>query len=256
MPTDKRTESAHFKSFRHFAGESVPDGPVAHADANGEVAPHGAPDFLIAAPRRTIGIEHREVLKPRKAGERQRAHEQDADQVLRMAQELAELRALPIAHVTVLFARDDPIPKRDRLPIARALVEVVHARLPEDRAHVGVDCADLGGRELRSIERLHIHRDDGHKGRRRWVASRAGRVVANCVQLIQDAIDDKASKYSGYQEHCDECWLLLVADSFKPSATIHPDEQSLAHEYRSPFERTYFLDDGMGQLHVLRTLRE
>lgn len=251
MPTDKRIESAHFKSFRHFAGAEVPDGPVTHSGSHGEATLKGAPDFLIAAPGRTIGIEHRELLKAREAGQRQRAHEQDADHVLRMTQELAELRALPVAHVTVLFAQDDPIPKRSRLALAKALVQATHDHLPDDKSHVRIECWRL--QELRGVESMHIYRDDRFKGSRRWFAARAGWVVSDCVQLIQDAIDNKAGKYSGYRKHCDACWLLLVADSFRPSATIHPDERSLAHEYNSPFERTYFLDYGMGRLHTLRT---
>jgi hypothetical protein len=78
-------------------------------------------------------------------------------------------------------------------------------------------------------------------------------VLSDCTDLLQRTIDAKAGKYKTYRKHCSECWLVLVADSSKPSATIHPDERSLAHEYRSPFERTYFPDYGMGRLHTLRT---
>jgi hypothetical protein len=78
-------------------------------------------------------------------------------------------------------------------------------------------------------------------------------VLADCIDLLQSAIDDKAPKLQGYLEHCDECWLLLVADSMKPSATIHPGAETLARTFISPFDRTFFLNFGMGTVSPLKT---
>jgi hypothetical protein len=125
--------------------------------------------------------------------------------------------------------------------------------MPEDRRNVRLEHKQLRGRNLSGIDTVFIHRYDEFAATARWVAPRAGSVLADCVDLLQSAIDDKAPKFHGYREHCDECWLLLVADSSKPSASIHPSDKSLAHSYVSPFDRTYFLDFGMGTVHQLKT---
>lgn len=230
----------------------MPNGPVTHSGTFGERAPNGAPDFLIRTANGTLGIEHREVLKP-EGGRRQheRAHEQRTDDVIAMAQELSNLWCLPLARVSVHFHSDVPDKRPDRLALARGLVQLVHDRMPEDRGHVRLEYMDFQGRQMRGVDVIFIHRDDRLTRSGHWVATRAGFVVSDCVDLFQEAIDDKAHNFPAYIRHCDKCWLLLVADSMKPSASIHPDERSLGHKYRSPFARTYFLDFGMGTLHAL-----
>src|SRR5260370_36795549 len=98
----------------------------------------------------------------------------------------------------------------------------------------------MGGVGVNSVDAVYIHRDARVDGAARWVVSRARWVWPDAVPLIQEAIDDKAAKYEGYLEHCDECWLLVVADSRKGSASMHVDE--LNHCFSSPFAQTFFLD--------------
>lgn len=253
MPTEKETEALHFKAFRFAAGDMIPDAPVIHTGRFGERAPGGAPDFIIRA-ESTLGIEHREVLKPqRDTGQHERAFEQYVDEILHMGREHAELRGLPRARVSVIFGNTVPQMPPGRLALARALADLVHDYMPNDKENVRLEYEHFRGRKLNGIETVFIHRYDQFGSTARWVAPRAGWVFSDCVELVQSAIDDKAPKYSGYRRHSDECWLLLVADSSKPSASIHPSEGSLAHVYRSPFDKTLFLDAGMANLHVLKT---
>jgi len=256
LPTEKKTESFHFKSFRWLAPSVVvvPDGPVKHSDTFGERAPDGAPDFLISTPGHVLGIEHREVLKPHKTdGPPERAYERYQDEILSMGQELAELRGPPRADVTVLFGTTVPTTRAKRLALARALEQLVRDRMPEDRGHVRLEYGDFRGHPINSVDSVHIHREERLTRSGRWVAPRAGFVWRDCVPLLQSAIDDKAAKYNSYLKYCDECWLLIVADSFKPSAKIHADDKALAHAFTSPFAKTFFLDFGLGELHQLKT---
>jgi hypothetical protein len=254
MPTEKKTESIHFKSFRRLAGGIVPDAPVVHTGSFGERAPDGAPDFLIRLPQRVLGIEHREVMKPQRSTRQvERAFEQNCDEILRMGREQAELRGLPPVRVSVFFGSTVPGARQERLALARALVDVVHDYMPEDKQNVRLDYEHFQGRDLHGIDTVHINRYDDFPSAGHWIAPRAAWVMSECTDLLQRAIAEKAPKYDRYRRHCDECWLLLVADSTKPSASIHPSDESLAHKYVSPFDRTFFLDAGMGTLHQLKT---
>jgi hypothetical protein len=227
---------------------------VKHSGTFGERAPDGAPDFLISTPSHVLGIEHREVLKPHKGdGPPERANERYEDEVLAMGQELAELRGLPRARVSVLFGNTVPTARSKRLELARVLEQLIHDHMPEDGKGVRLGYGDFRGRGIHGVDQVFIHRNDRVTRSGIWVAPRAGFVWRDCVPLLQSAIDDKAAKYTSYLKHCDECWLLIVADSFKPSAKIHADEKGLAHVFTSPFAKTFFLDFGMGRLHKLET---
>ena len=103
------------------------------------------------------------------------------------------------------------------------------------------------------IDTVFLLRDDRLTRSVHWVAVRAGFIWRDCIPLLQSAIDYKAAKYSGYLNYCDECWLLIVADSAKPSASVHADEKTLAHVFTSRFAKTFFLDFGMSTLHPLKT---
>ena len=78
-----------------------------------------------------------------------------------------------------------------------------------------------------------------------------GDVQTDAIALLEGAIKEKSQRLDDYLHRCDECWLLIVAPSFKPSGMIHPDKRSLSHAYASPFGRTYFLDFGLGSLFQL-----
>ena len=52
---------------------------------------------------------------------------------------------------------------------------------------------------------------------------------------MQEAIRTKAGLLRIYLEACDECWLLLVADSFKASGNLDFSEESQMQTFSSPF---------------------
>ena len=74
----------------------------------------------------------------------------------------------------------------------------------------------------------------------------------DAIERVQDAITRKDKIYDACLRKCDECWLLVVADSFVSSGNIHPDTASLSHVYTSPFSRIYFLDFGLGRVAILK----
>ena len=61
----------------------------------------------------------------------------------------------------------------------------------------------------------------------------------------------KASRFDAYTEVVPECWLLIVADDFGLSGNFDLPAHTLAHEYVSPFSRTYLLQVFKSQVYRL-----
>jgi hypothetical protein len=102
------------------------------------------------------------------------------------------------------------------------------------------------------VQEVRITRREDAR-RHHWTDRGAGMVLEDARQLLQDAINEKASMLPRYLTQCDRCWLLLAADAFRPSTYIEPDQNSLSHVYESPFERTYFLNCFHGAPMLLHT---
>jgi hypothetical protein len=141
---------------------------------------------------------------------------------------------------------------KPRREIARRVAQVVHDNMPPAGESVQLDCGigGLKGQPI-AVDAIGINRVypvDRH----RWTWPEVGIVQTNAIALIEGAIKKKAKKLDDCLRNCDECWLLIVAPSFQPSGTIHPDKHSFSHIYASPFSRTYFLDFGRGSLFQLQ----
>ena len=80
-------------------------------------------------------------------------------------------------------------------------------------------------------------------------------VIEDARQLLQNAINEMASKLDSYLVRCNRCWLLLAADAFRPSNFIEIDKATRSHTYESPFERTYFLNCFDGDPILLQTVK-
>ena len=70
---------------------------------------------------------------------------------------------------------------------------------------------------------------------------------------LQAAIDAKNSRHAHYTQHCDECWLLIVASGGRPSGLFEASDDTGSHEYRSLFARTFFMEAFSGVLLELST---
>jgi len=87
----------------------------------------------------------------------------------------------------------------------------------------------------------------------RWRADFEFRVIErNISDIVQKAITEKAHRLPTYLDACDECWLLLVADSGRASGNLEFGEVAQTHTFSSPFTCTYVLDFGRPWLHRLQ----
>lgn len=142
--------------------------------------------------------------------------------------------------------------KAEKEEVARHIAEFVGKNMPPDGYSIELETRPDSG-QPREVDLICINRVapiDYH----RWDLGLEFRAIQyDAIERLQEEIDKKNQKYAACRLKCDECWLLVVADSFQSSGNIHPDEKSLSHIYTSRFDQTYFLDFGLGCVVPLNT---
>ncbi len=220
----------------------------------GEVWHEDEPDFLIHTEDGVLGVEHRQLFKP--PGESKlllQAMESQIDYIVAQAQEHAELRGTPPAHVSLFLNVHQSLEKRQRLNMARQLANFMHDILIQENAPISFEIgAGSRAEKPEFLDHAFVRRDE-HLNKHLWDCPEAGWAVRDSRAILQEAINDKASNIERYLSNCSRCWLLLASDGRKPSNFIHADNATREHIYSSPFERTYFLDCGHGDLVLLNT---
>jgi hypothetical protein len=235
----KEIERQHLHSFQCLCSD-FPKGDLQNSER---------PDFLILAEtQRKIGIEHTQVFKAGGGTKSpQQGIEATKEEITVAARRFSERLSSPPAHVSLFFNLGRPLKTKARVEIAQAVAQVVHDKMPPEGQSI-----ELGpSSQLIAVDSIlisRVHPVDRHV----WGWPEFGFARTDAIALLEGAINEKAKRLHDYLDRCDECWLLIVAPSFKPAGMIHPDEHSLAHVYLSPFNRTYFLDFGLGNLFQLR----
>jgi hypothetical protein len=221
------------------------------------------PDFLVTTSLGgKIGIEHTHVFK--KGGTDEAAEQIDEaakEFITTVAQRRAEALGLPPAHVTLFFnpqyvrringSKRRSFTKAEKELIGDNLAKFIGANMPEEGASTELDWRPDRG-QPRQVDLILINRVCP-TGRPSWRWLEMNTIQYDAIERIQSAITRKDEVYQACVRQCDACWLLVVANSFRSSGNIHPDTASLSHYYTSPFDRTYFLDVGIGRLYRLNT---
>ncbi len=227
-------ECEYFNSF-HYLEPDIQSGAITHADR---------PDFRIRVSNGVIGVEVTRLFTPLASP----AIESTQDGILDQACSKAECLNLPPACVTLFSNLRVPLRTADRTRIADAVVQVVADNMPADG-----DTAELEGQpgqpsevDLILIDRRYCEAP----GSWRWDEAR--RIERDVSGIVQRAITEKANRLPTYLTCCGECWLLLVADSFRASGNLKFGEVGQMHALSSPFMRTYLLDFGRGHLYRLQ----
>jgi hypothetical protein len=232
----------------------------------GELIGGETPDFFIMTPEgKKIGIEVTQVFK--QDGDdvtAEQPNESTKERITEAAQAHAEQLGLPPAHVSLFFnpehlslLRRKGKPERRHLTkaeeqtVARNIAEFVGKNTPPDGASVNLEY-HLGSGQPRQTDQIIISRYQSPV-RHRWSYPEFKGIQHHAIERLEGAISAKTRVHNVCQSKCDECWLLVVAQSFRASATIHPDDQTLSHKYTSPFNRVYFVDMALMSVVLLNT---
>ncbi|HEU0216800.1 MAG TPA: hypothetical protein VFQ90_09070 [Stellaceae bacterium] len=242
MRVDKKEEElGYLNSLRHLCDDFPP----------GEVIASECPDFLIRSSIACVGIEITKIFKNR--GEKTQAPqsiEAARDRITDLAKRFAEEMGMPPATVTLFFNHTRPLYRQQEANIAKAVAQAVNDELPPLGEHIELNCGH-GSVQPTEVDGILVYRaSDQHQ----WRWMEYSRIERNVSSYIEAAIHDKSSRIEAYRRECQICWLLIVAESFRDSGNLKPDELSLSRTYRSPFDRTYFFDNGFGKLARLNTV--
>lgn len=229
-------ERHYFSSFQHMESE-VRELTFAQGEA---------PDFRSQSRATVLGVEVTRLF----LSSVDIYAESAKDLILDHMRALAVARELPAADVTAFFSIVRRISSAKRKKIAEAAVEVIARSMPSSGDQVSLEHRRDQPPEVDLILVSRVGSPDHMKWR--WLE--AGRVEFNPTELVRDAIERKAQRIHDYRTACDQCWLLLVADSFRPSGKLAIDDRWVHREFYSPFSRTYLLDFGRGRLVRLRTV--
>lgn len=243
-------EAAHFRSFYHLEPDirsgrnsqptiqyerDIRSGVITHADS---------PDFRVRIGCNIIGVEVRRLFTSPGGPAIESTQESIFDEACLKAERLN----LPPAHVTLFFNLRRPLRVAARRRITDAVVQVVADNMPAEGDNV-----DLEHRpgQPPEVDLIQINRQRRREVGR-WRADFEFSKFANNISgILREAIAEKATRLPRYLKVCNECWLLLVADSFKPSGNLRFDGVERQDTFSSPFTRTYVLDFGRPHLHRL-----
>ena len=231
----REMERNFFNSFLYFEPE-LQSGDVAHCEC---------PDFLISLGDKVVGVEVTQLFRP--TGRQDVENTQD--QILRTAWQKAQEQNLPPADVCLFFNLHRSYRRDAHERIADAVVRVVADHMPVDGESARIErvSGQPSSVDLILVSRRHC----GALGNWTWLD--VGPVERDVVSVVQEAITRKAKKLPVYLQRCDDCRLLLVADSFRTSGRLAFDHNCHSCAFISPFTHTYALDFGRGHLHRLQT---
>jgi len=241
---NKEIERQYIHSFRCLCGD-FPSGNLQEREE---------PDFLLVTQMRKIGIEVTQIFKTYDKRSLQTI-ETTKEAITAFARCYSERMKLPPAHVSLFFSLQKPLRRDAQKAIAHRVSRVVRDNMPLPGSSVNLEHGEGGPRdqpiEVDLICINRVHSVDKH----RWTWPEFGSVLMDAATQLERVIAEKSKKLDAYLRCCDECWLLIVAPSFKPAGMIHPDTNTLSRTYASRFGRTYFLDFGRGCLFRLQDNR-
>lgn len=194
-----------------------------------------APDYLLENVNTTIGLEITALIDSGLAAIRSAQ-----DRAFVLARQKAIDQGLPVMEVHAKFRNEHS--QVDAASAADELVEIVSsslADLDDSRSHL---LRGFHGRYYSTIM-VNLGTRDGRKwlDAQRWHRLHMNWVRQNPIRDLQSAIDKKNAKLTDYLTKCQQCWLLVGVDEWTAAEAVFFSEQALEHEFRSGFERVYFL---------------
>ena len=245
----KKTEEI---AYAQMLKERVPDFPSGQLQGCEE--PDKQHDVLVHRQEGIIGIEvtklHQQTKPNNPSGKAQVSEREIV--VDRVCQLLKDSDLPPLAAI-VSFASSPALSKRSRDKVATQIYEAIVTHYPREDGEVRLrkeletpgilpDCVD----EVDLVRGPYIVEHQCSTIELGWAQK-------DFCERLQERITKKNGRYEKYMTHCQECWLLIVAQGAGPSSFFNPSPATLEHVYISSFARAYFLHSFEGRLFRLIT---
>ncbi len=237
----------------------------------GDVEKSERPDFIVQTLKgKRIGIELTELKYERNDTEfNMRAHEDFLSHIMHIAEEKYtqnnNLTLVVDVHFADTIAPDiiqQPTEENAQLisnGLAESIARIVSDNLPEATGkHYIVDRnSKYGDMNLPSmLEAIHITNVTGRMDEALWYASISTRVKPITVDSIAQRIADKDHKLQGYDNTCQQQWLVIIQNSFLMSSQYDPvaAQRALRHRYRSRFNRIFVFERSSAMVNELNVI--
>lgn len=204
-----------------------------------------APDFLLTLADRIVGIELTAFIwdATESSGSPGHALHSLHDRTVQRAKYIWESRHFPAVDVGLIWNHHQKLLVRDVDPLAEQLVELVARHVPPIDGHVPLAYPEPGWKELpRHTVAVFVSRPAWlHEST--WNFFRGGAVhhLRNCHGRLQSILDQKEPKIVDYRRHCEEVWLLIVADALNIQSLVVIEEDLPEHNLTTSLDRAFFL---------------
>lgn len=201
------------------------------------VRDHERPDFIVRLLGKDIGIELTNFFANYDQRETTRQIESLEDRVVAKAQWLHQASSASPTSLRVLFQSSANLSARPRDEISCQLAALAaDLRLsPFESQRVGQPDPRLPADVLSVYATGVPEHSFAH-----WHPARSGWVSPLTPGPLQACINEKASLLPAYRQEAEEIWLVIVADSMRPSGFIEARPDFDAASVESPFDATYF----------------
>jgi hypothetical protein len=226
-------------------------------DPKASVSDRESPDFAVVSDGRLVGVEVTEVHHPAQPGQAPlQAFANISAEIVQRAERANASGGGESLRVSVAFAPHAQLQTVRRDEAGQLLFELVQRAL--DRAGDIVEWRPTYRGDVRYAElftRVHIYRHPQGIAPH-WFVTAAGWIAPLTAELIQSRIDEKASRISSYRAVMSELWLVIGVLGRDPSQFFDFNTEALGGTFRSPFDRTYFVDGFLGRAMLLRTAHD
>ena len=173
--------------------------------------------------------------------------------MLAKAEERWMRASLPPAMVFVDFHDDIPLRKSALERLTEILLAIAEQNLPPLGGTCTVERDPSNLRVIpKQITRINIYRPEPLT-ESLWETVDCGYVPTADPSHLQRILTKKEARVHAYRQHCDEVWLLLVADATRLSTWFMPSSGLSEHQFDSSFDCVYLFVRDRDPMRLLTT---
>ena len=198
------------------------------------------PDFLIRIDGRSVGVEVTEFfISHDNNSNPMQVQESISSRIVSSAQQIYQTAGAPPAHVTICFAPGQDLRRLNRDETAKSLATFVQRLNLSEWQRIDWRPEELDDPLPYVVSFVHALGVPSFE-MACWSVARAGWVAPLSASALQARIYKKAKRLPTYRCTVAENWLLIVADTMKPSQLIKAKDNFDPSSVSSPFVRTFF----------------
>jgi hypothetical protein len=180
----------------------------------GDICTDECPDFLVKNPNGIIGIELTHFYRQMPVGHLPlQQRESVRRKIINEAKSIYDESGFAPVHVHVHFGFNFCCRASEIKPVAERLAQLVGC---STQAHVQTAVLRRDEIQLLGIDLLHIEKHI--KPKSYWSAPQASFVPNLQPDQLQGILDAKSRRCQNYRTKCDQAWLVIAMDRFRPSS--------------------------------------